>query len=90
MAENENKAVTPQSKGGAVKRTNEKLGFFARVKKWFREMRSELKKVVWPTKSQVLNNTVVALVVIFGSAIVIWAFDQIASRGIELIISIFH
>ena len=65
-------------------------GLFSRIAKWFREQRSELKKVVWPTKSQVINNTVVALAVIFGSAIVIWCFDQIASRGVQLIISIFH
>ena len=72
MAENENKAVTPQSKGGAVKRTNEKLGFFARVKKWFREMRSELKKVVWPTPRQFGKNTGVALGMMALSAIVLW------------------
>lgn len=34
-----------------------------RVVKYFRELKSELKKVVWPSKSQVLNNTGVVLVV---------------------------
>jgi len=67
-----------------------KVGIFAKVAKWVRELRSELKKVVWPTKSQLINNTVVALVVIFASAVVIWAFDQVASKGVELIISLFH
>ena len=82
---NEEKNVVKQDA-----KPKKKSGIFSRIAKWFRELRSELKKVVWPTKSQVLNNTVVALVVIFGSAIVIWAFDQVASIGIELIISIFH
>ena len=46
----------------------EKKGKFARLKKWFREMKSELKKVVWPSGKQVLNNSlvVVACVVIVG------------------------
>ena len=35
-----------------------------RVVKYFRELKSELKKVVWPSKSQVLNNTGVVLAVI--------------------------
>jgi len=31
--------------------------------KWFRELKSEAKKVVWPSRKQVLNNTGVVLVV---------------------------
>ena len=85
MANEETKAVNAEPK-----KKKRKNGFFSKIGRWFREQRSELKKVVWPTKSQVINNTVVALTVIFASAIVIWAFDQIASRGVQLIISIFH
>lgn len=36
----------------AVKKVDTKLGFGGRTKKWFREMKSELKKVVWPTPKQ--------------------------------------
>ena len=57
MANEEKKPVTAQAKGSAVKRTDKKLGFFERTKKWFREMRSELKKVVWPTPKQWSKNT---------------------------------
>ena len=32
-----------------------------RISRWFREMKSELKKVVWPTKSQMINNTLIVL-----------------------------
>ena len=85
MANEETKAVNAEPKKKKTRNS-----FFSKIGRWFREQRSELKKVVWPTKSQVINNTVVALTVIFASAIVIWAFDQIASRGVQLIISIFH
>ena len=50
-----------------------------RVSRWFREMKSELKKVSWPSPKQVTNNTVVALSVMVVSAVVIWGVDQVAS-----------
>ena len=39
-----------------------KPGFFARLGKWFQEMKSELKKVQWPTAKQTANNTVIVIV----------------------------
>lgn len=30
-----------------------------RIVKWFKDLKSEFKKVVWPTKKQVFNNTLV-------------------------------
>ena len=49
-----------------------------RIARWFREMRSELKKVVWPTPKQITNNTFVALTVMACAAVVIWALDLAA------------
>ena len=46
-----------------------------RLGRWFREMRSELKKVVWPTPKQIVNNSLVSLSVMAAAAIVIWAID---------------
>ncbi len=39
-----------------------------KVAKYFKDLKSEFKKVVWPTKEQTLNNTavVMATLVIFG------------------------
>lgn len=47
--------------------------------KWFREMKSELKKVVWPTWNQVLKNTgiVIAMILIVG------AFIALADLGLK-------
>ena len=86
---NEEKNVAPaQAKGGAVKRTDKKPGFFTRVKKWFRDMKSELKKVVWPTPKQFTKNTAVALVVMFLAAIVLWGFDSLASAAVKALITL--
>ena len=46
--------------------------------RWFREMRSELKKVVWPSKKQLINNCAIAIVMMIVCGIIIGAFDQLA------------
>ena len=51
-------------------------------------MKSELKKVIWPTPKQTLNNTIAALVVMAISAVVIWGFDEIASMIVKAVISL--
>ena len=59
-----------------------------RIGKWFREMRSELKKVVWPTPKQVTNNTFVALAVMAVSAVVVWAVDWAATQIFQAILTL--
>ena len=56
--------------------------------KWFREMRSELKKVVWPTRSQVLNNTLVVIVVSVIFAVIIGLIDYLAYEGIKALLGL--
>ena len=56
--------------------------------KWFRGMKSELKKVVWPTWSQVLNNTLVVIVVSIIFAIVIGLIDYLAYEGIKALLGL--
>ena len=56
-----------------------------RIAKWFREMRSELKKVVWPTPKQIVNNTLVSLSVMVVAAIFIWAIDQAGGQIFQAI-----
>ena len=52
-----------------------KPGFFARSSKFFRDLKGEMKKVVWPAKKQVINNTGVVIAFITVSSIVIGLFD---------------
>ncbi|MCR5551940.1 MAG: preprotein translocase subunit SecE [Oscillospiraceae bacterium] len=54
--------------------------------KWFRGMKSELKKVVWPSWSQVVNNTVVVIVVSVIFAVIIGLIDWAAYEGIKALI----
>ena len=85
MAE-EKKNAAPVKNTNAVKKEEKKLGFFKKIGKWFREMKSELKKVVWPTRKQLVNNTGVALAVMAVAAVILWGFDWIASNAVQAII----
>ena len=83
------KAVAPTT--NAVKKEDvKKLSFFKRVQKWFREMRSELKKVVWPTKSQMINNVIIVLICCVIVGIFIWVFDAVANLFVQGIITLFN
>ena len=59
-----------------------------RIARWFREMKSELKKVVWPTRKQTINNVIIAVVVMVLAGVVIWAFDQLAYLIVQSLIKI--
>ena len=84
MAEEKKTNAAPAKAVTAVKKDEAaKLTFFQKIAKWFREMKSELKKVVWPTGKELKNNSLVSLVVMIVSALGIWAFDEIAQLLIK-------
>ena len=56
---------------------------------WFREMKSELKKVVWPTRQTVLKNTGTVLLCSLVIGACIWIFDYVAVSAVQLILSVF-
>ena len=88
MAEEKKTNAAPAKAVTAVKKDESKPGFFKRAAKWFREMKSELKKVVWPTGKQLFNNTLISVVVMVASAIVLWGFDMLASGLVHALINI--
>ncbi len=47
-----------------------------KLRKWFKDLKVEFKKVVWPTKKTVVNNTSVVLGVIVASAALVGIIDQ--------------
>ncbi|MCD7860021.1 MAG: preprotein translocase subunit SecE [Firmicutes bacterium] len=61
---------------------------WGKIRKYFRELRSELKKVVWPTPKQVLKNTVIVVVCVIFIGLFIWLFDTAATQGIDLLLSL--
>ena len=73
--------------------TNKKPNFFVRTgkrfSKWFREMKSEPKKVVWPSGKQLLNNTIIVLVAVLIVGVIVCLFDFVAGLGIDLLGKLF-
>ena len=55
---------------------------------WFREMKSELKKVVWPTRKTVMANTGTVLLCSLIIGACIWIFDFVAVSAVQMIISV--
>ena len=72
-----------------VKKKNVFARFFGGIAKYFRELRSELKKVVWPTPQQVLKNTLIVLACVLVVGVFIWLFDFVARVGVDALIELF-
>ena len=56
---------------------------------WFREMKSELKKVVWPNRKTVTKNTMTVLGCSLAIGACIWIFDGVAGLFIKTLLNIF-
>ena len=65
-----------------VKKENWFVRTWSKTKKFFRELRSDLKKIVWPTPQQVLKNALVVCGCVLVVGVFIWLFDFVAGIGI--------
>lgn len=81
MAEEKN-VQTENSKATAVKPAKEKVPFKKKVSKFFKDYKSELKKITWASKNTVVKHTsvVVAMVVVAGVVLVL--LDLMFNMGI--------
>ena len=59
---------------------------FGVVKKFFRDLVAEVKKVTWPSGKQVLNNTAVVLVVCIICGVALFAIDSAFAALIQLLV----
>ena len=69
-----------------VKKANIFKRVFGGIARYFRELRSELKKVVWSTPKQVLKNTLIVILCVIFVGVFIWVFDFVARIGIGALI----
>lgn len=77
----EKKAASPK-KGGKFSATVKNAG------KFFRDVKSEIKKIVWPTPKSVFKNTGIVLVAIVLSGIVISGLDTIFLALLGLVMNV--
>ena len=67
-----------------------KPGFFKRIasgiKRFFKDSKSEMKKIVWPSKKTVLNNTGIVIIVLAAFSVGIGVIDFIFNA----LVGLFH
>jgi preprotein translocase subunit SecE len=65
----------------------EKLGIIVRIKKLYRGVISELKRVHWPNRKEIIAYTSIVLVSVVIVGLVIWLFDSVVGFLMGLLIN---
>ena len=55
------------------------------IKKWFKDLKGEIKKIVWPDAKTVVKSTLVVLAAVAICAVAIFAVDQLLSLALSLL-----
>lgn len=53
---------------------------------YFKGVKSEMKKVIWPTKKELINYTGVVIIITAIIAIIVWVLDILINGGLSFII----
>ena len=69
----------------SVEQVAEKLGLFARLGLFYRQITSELAKVVWPTRNQLTTYTSVVLVFVTFIIAVVSLLDLVLTKIVFLV-----
>jgi len=51
------------------------LGWIANIRQFWREIVQEMKKVSWPTRTEVVNTTIITVIVVIFFALFLWIAD---------------
>ena len=49
-------------------------------REYFSEVRSEMRKVAWPTRKEVVNSTIIVLIAVVVMTALIFGFDYVSSK----------
>ncbi|BCJ71190.1 hypothetical protein CS0771_07340 [Catellatospora sp. IY07-71] len=76
--------VTDGKDSRAVKSAekSEKVGFFGRIGRFVREVVAELRKVIWPTRNELLTYTAVVLVFVSAVMAIVVGLDYLYAKGV--------
>jgi preprotein translocase subunit SecE len=65
-----------------VRRETERVGVFARIGRFVREVVAELRKVIWPTRKELLTYTAVVLTFVAAMTALILVLDYGFAKGV--------
>ena len=87
MSDKENKVVET-SKKTTEKKAKAKAKGQGRLSKFFKDYKSEINKIVWPSKETTLKSTCMVIVCLVVSAAVVGALDLGAGKLMDLLVSL--
>jgi preprotein translocase subunit SecE len=61
----------------------------ARSKQFYLDVRSEMRKVTWPARQEVIGTTVVVLAAVFFFGFYLFVVDYISSMGLNRVLTYF-
>lgn len=59
-----------------------RLSLFGRLALFLRQVIAELRKVIWPTRKELITYTIVVIVFVVAMAAIVAAFDYVFTRGV--------
>ncbi len=84
MAEEKKKAEVTEKKASKAKKPSKlnPKNIWAAIKRWFKDLKGEVKKIVWPTRKMVIKSTGVVLAAILVIGAGIWIIDFAISGAV--------
>jgi preprotein translocase subunit SecE len=71
-----------ESAEGRSRRETDRVGVFSRIGRFIREVVAELRKVIWPTRKELLTYTAVVVVFLAVMVSIVAALDFAFARGV--------
>ena len=68
-----------------TKKDTERRGLFAFIGRFFREVVAELRKVIWPTRKELLTYSAVVITFVTVVTAIVVGLDQAFARGVLLV-----
>ncbi|MBT9333282.1 preprotein translocase subunit SecE [Paracidobacterium acidisoli] len=65
---------------------NRIVGFFNRSRDFLKEVRSEMRKVVTPTRADVQSTTIIVIVAVFAFAGFFYVIDTVLGRALQMLL----
>ena len=79
------KATKETSKAAKAKKKGEKPGLLTRAKKYLGSIRSEMRRVTWPSKKELINYSVAVCVSLVVVGVVIAGLDAVIEQVLVLV-----
>ena len=80
MSETFEDAATPERRGGASK--GERPSLPARIALFYRQVVAEMRKVIWPTRSELITYTWVVIIFVVAVAVIVGVLDYVFAKGV--------